>query len=155
ARSRPDHPVPLAEFEQAVAAAVARHLPPGEGRGSGGDAWYTAHLASPGGSPEGLSREEIVAALTGGTPEGEEDRPDRHGLALHVATVLAARASGQSPEAAQPADLADTVASLAAHAPGNIAWRALHRLAAGRVSPQGHWQAAAALAAGLRTLFAR
>ena len=62
-----------------------------------------------------------------------------------------------TPESERPADLVATSALLGLGAPGNIAWRALKRLrrTGDAVTELGHWRAAAILASGLRSLFAR
>ena len=77
-------------------------------------------------------------------------------LDAHVRQVLPAL-DDWTPESERPADLLATSALLGVGAPGNIAWRALNRLrrADDRVTELGRWRAAAILASGLRSLFAR
>ena len=77
-------------------------------------------------------------------------------VAAHVAQMLRAL-NGWTPESERPADLRETSALLGLGAPGNIAWRALSRLrrVGDSVTELGRWRAAAILASGLRSLFAR
>jgi hypothetical protein len=86
-------------------------------------------------------------------PSDTDDAPTR--LRAHVDLALSAIRNLTVEEA--PEDLATTVADIALHAPGNIAWRVLGRLLVPghTVSPEGRWVAAATLASGFRTLFNR
>ena len=100
-------------------------------------------------------RSTLTEALAGASAEHTaEDVP--RALDAHVEQVLTALAS-QAPETERPADLLATSALLGLGAPGNIAWRALNRLkrADDRVTELGRWRAAAILASGLRSVFAR
>ncbi len=100
-------------------------------------------------------RSTLTEALAGASPEHPaEDVP--RALAAHVEQALAALA-GRNPESERPADLLATSALLGLGAPGNIAWRALSRLrrADDRVTELGRWRAAAILASGMRSVFAR
>ena len=83
-----------------------------------------------------------------------EDVP--RALDAHVEQALTAL-DGPAPEPERPADLLATSALLGLGAPGNIAWRALNRLKRpdDRVTELGQWRAAAILASGLRSVFAR
>ncbi len=98
--------------------------------------------------------QELAVNALGRVDDLEESEPDRVlGLRLHVSNVLSPLDDASTDMAA----VAPTVAALAAHSPGNIAWRAMRTIAAGLpgVTDEGLWRAAARLAAGLRTLFVR
>ena len=100
-------------------------------------------------------RRTLVEALAGvSSDDTSVDVP--RALDVHVEQVLRALADW-TPESERPADLLATSALLGVGAPGNIAWRALNRLrrAGDRVTGLGRWRAAAILASGLRSLFAR
>ena len=115
-------------------------------RAERGGALASALLAEPSSTQAG--------ALAGVSPEHAPDVP--RALDPHVGQVLRAL-DGWTPESEPPADLLATTALLGVGAPGNIAWRALNRLrrADDRVTELGRWRAAAILASGLRSLFAR
>lgn len=101
----------------------------------------------------------IVAALKGQSDDELDDETpsvDRDQvLARHVALAL------ECPEKPQDRHVSETVradlATVAAHSPGNIAYRALARVSHGHlgVTDRGLWIAAAQLASSLRTLFGR
>ncbi|WP_085370718.1 DEAD/DEAH box helicase [Leifsonia sp. NCR5] len=80
--------------------------------------------------------------------EAANDVPDS-GVLRHVEEAMnrfeASRAESGHPD----------LARLAVHAPGNIAYRALLRIAGADTTPEGIWAAAFALADGLRRLFDR
>ena len=100
-------------------------------------------------------RNTLVEAMVGTSPEeGRVDVP--RALDAHVAQALRAL-DGWEPDSEPPADLLATSALLGLGAPGNIAWRALTRLRGtnDQVTELGLWRAAATLASGLRSLFAR
>ena len=101
-------------------------------------------------------RRSLVEALAGVAAEDQSEADIHHALDVHVGQMLRSLA-GWTPDAARPADLRKTSALLGAGAPGNIAWRALNRIrnAEGSVTDWGQWRAAAVLASGLRSLFAR
>ena len=101
------------------------------------------------------ARSTLAEAMAGPTPEHDQVGVPR-ALDAHVEQMLRALA-GETPESERPADLRETSALLGLGAPGNIAWRALSRLrrAGDRVTELGRWRAAAILASGLRSLFAR
>ena len=170
-------PVDAADAERAVAARLATDLPSGDtSLGTSSDAWYwTAALRYPGSMPAALPgsgqdlRELVIRALggdvepdedggDGGGEDGGEDGAgnDPRGLAAHVDRAFASRADDPDLPPPPP-DLAATLAALALHSPGNVAWRALHRIAHDQpaVTAGGLWAAAAVLAAGLRSLFSR
>ena len=111
-----------------------------------GSALASALLAAP--------RRTQAEALTGVSPDHTPEVP--RALDAHTEQVLRAL-GGWAPESERPADLVATTALLGVGAPGNIAWRALNRLrrADDRVTDLGRWRAAAIIASGLRSLFAR
>ena len=103
----------------------------------------------------GAHRSTLAEALSGASPEHTAEEVPR-ALDAHVEHLLSAL-GGWAPESERPADLLATSALLGLGAPGNIAWRALNRLrrAGDRVTELGRWRAAAILASGLRSVFAR
>jgi hypothetical protein len=153
-------PVDPAQLEQATAAQLAAGLPDGAtSRAAGSEAWYwAAALQRPDSLPAAANDPDLILAALRGQPEptDDEDGDDPVGLTAHIAHALHAR-TGDLQLPAAPPDLAATLATLAAHSPANIAWRALHRLVHDQpqVTPAGHWSAAAILASGLRSLFSR
>lgn len=100
-------------------------------------------------------RSTIAEVMAGPTPERDQVGVPR-AVDAHVDQMLKVL-NGWIPESERPADLRETSALLGLGAPGNIAWRALNRLrrADDSVTDLGRWRAAAILAAGLRSLFAR
>ena len=100
-------------------------------------------------------RSTLTEALAGTSPDHPAEEAPR-ALDAHVEHALTAL-GGEDPESERPSDLLATSALLALGAPGNIAWRALSRLrrADDRVTELGRWRAAAILASGLRSVFAR
>lgn len=95
-------------------------------------------------STSGLLAEGVDdAGLAGLTLRGEVEASA--GFREHVSHALGVESSARHPD----------VATLAAFAPGNIAFRALGSIADGEVTEQGVWRAAFVLAEGLRTLFNR
>lgn len=108
----------------------------------------------PGSLPQ-LNVEDVVLSLSGEVDAAEESEADEDGnLRAHVEAALATEHS--EPRALSPAVLHQLV-EIGAHAPGNIALRALGRVAeeAPSVTQDGLWKAAAVLASGLRSLFGR
>jgi hypothetical protein len=156
-------PPRTAEVERAVAAELRPERSTGPpSRAAGAEAWYwAAALRRPDSLPadpavEEPAAETIVRGLIGEVEHDDETSDDPAGLVAHVDLALRLR-RGELDFPAPPSDLAETVAAIALHSPANIAWRALGRLVHGQpdVTPAGHWLAAAVLASGLRTLFAR
>jgi hypothetical protein len=99
------------------------------------------------------ARDVAVNAL-GRVDDLDHGEPDKvHGLTMQIDKVL----SSEGDQSVSQAAVASTLAALAAHAPGSIAWRAISTIAGDLpdVTEAGRWQAAARLAAGLRTLFVR
>ena len=171
ARRHPAGPPVAAEVLADVAADLAPRLPAGRtSRATSAEAWYwIAPLRMADALPvefiDGFDRESadnsvvttLVAALGGEElTVDDEHRSDPVGLTAHVELALRTYL-GSVDVAGQPADLAETVGAIGLHGPGNIAWRALGRLLNERseVTSRGHWIAAAALSAGLRSLFGR
>lgn len=116
---------------------------------------WRAVLSWPGANP-GVALDEAVAAATSDTdaPNAEDDVST--GLLQHFQEAFAVGAGTES-VSAKPEAVADDLVAIGLHGPGNIAWRALSRLIDDHstVSPQGLWQAATVIAAGLRSLFNR
>lgn len=115
--------------------------------------WWRHAFGWQGALPGGTTEDEIVSAMRG-TDDSTQDA-DELGLRAHVAEALAGPSSTALPELDN--DEVSALADLAAHSPGNIAYRSLGRLSGESpyVTPQGHWAAAAALADALRSLFSR
>jgi hypothetical protein len=154
-----DHPGAESEVEIGKRAqkAIAPFIPiDGTSRATTAEsAYWEAALGLFGSLPDGVGRADvIVAALMGQSDAEEADAPSR--LTLHVELALSSL-EAQSISADIPPDLSTTVAELGLHSPGNIAWRALGRLLrpGHRVTPAGHWKAAATLGSGFRSLFNR
>lgn len=149
--------------EQAVAADV-RDAVRGRARARGsateGSAWVEALGRAD--SQPGLTLEEIARAMSGQEADEDDDGPAN--LSRHVEEAKQAPQRRGAQVVAPEIDR--TVARLAVHSPGNIAYRSLLRICgdpAGpgaaedgtEVSAEGLWAAAAVLAAGLRSLFSR
>ena len=98
----------------------------------------------------------LADALRGASPDHWPDEERGEALVAHVSHLQEALGDW-TPESERPTDLVATAALLGLGAPGNIAWRALKRLRRTDdvVTELGHWRAAAILASGLRSLFAR
>lgn len=120
---------------------IRERLPAGEGEAE--QAWE-ALFTRPGYLPEslvGLSAEDLLAS--------DDDNARVTGLMEHARTAL---------DVAQTVERVldhDDLPLLAAHAPGNIAYRALRGLAGMTATPAGIWRAALKLARGIRLLFNR
>lgn len=91
----------------------------------------------------------MTEAMSGGTEDAESDDVPG-GLREHVKVALGMLGD----EGAQDHE---DVPLLALHGPGNVAWRAFHRLRLEEddVTPAGHWRAAAIVANAFRSLFGR
>lgn len=127
--------------------------------------WFEA-LRRPDSFPDGLTLEHVLSAV-GGAPDGDDDRADqpadasgRDGShndlrAHHVELALKIRGAQQDRRI--PDETRASVAHVAAHSPGNVAYRALQRVAWGQpaVTKLGLWSAAARVSSALRTLFSR
>lgn len=94
-----------------------------------------------------------TALATAGSDAGSPEEGNR-GLQAHIEEALRLRSE---PSGVDPAGAAAIVALIGAHAPGNIAWRALRRMtgASTDITDEGLWTAAATLASALRALFNR
>lgn len=122
--------------------------------------WFEA-LRRDDSCPCGLGETEILHALRGGDDSekgdayGEEplERHDR--MEKHVQLALEVR--GKHQDRRVTAAVLDRMADVAAHSPGNIAYRALSRIAWRHpgVTEKGLWLAAARLSSAFRTLFSR
>ncbi len=137
---------PLAAARQAGAMVSAEHLTQQldarlAGAPGAAQAWE-ASFATPGALPAGLADASPQDLAAGGD---EED-----GSAGLIEHIRLARATASVVPHTHP-----ELASLAAHAPGNIAWRALHGIAGEGATKEGLWRAAFELADGIRTLFNR
>lgn len=127
--------------------------------------WFEA-LRRPDSFPDGLTLEHVLSAV-GGAPDGDDDRADqpadasgRDGShndlrAHHVELALKIRGAEQDRRI--PDETRASVALVAAHGPGNVAYRALHRVAWDQpaVTTLGLWSASARVSSALRTLFSR
>ena len=135
-----------AERAEERAAGLLRGTPGSE---PAANAW-SAFFATAQSAPERLRVADLAAALQPKLVAGD-GQVGESGVAMvpHVELALATR----STEATWHPDLP----SLALHAPGNIAWRALGRIRrpGDAVTEAGHWRAAALLANALRSLFNR
>jgi hypothetical protein len=127
-------------------------------RGTAGESSYWVEaLGRPGSILEEISPEEMAVALSGQVEADadDEEAEDPGNLRLHIDAALdAPHRRGSGPIAT---DLAVTLADIAAHSPGNIAYRSLARLttADDTITDAGLWRAAAVLSSTLRSLFAR
>jgi hypothetical protein len=162
ARRRPESVMPLAEVEADVrdelmrAAAFELSLPRQAREASAWEAVFRWSGAGP--SPE-LGDLAVVDALSGSRTSDEvEETETSTGLGRHVdvARTEIASADGRRGSGCPPY-LQNDLVTLAMHAPGNVAWRALGRVLdeTSNVTEDGRWQAAAVLSAGLRSLFNR
>lgn len=136
--------------------------PDGSAIESAAEAWHwLAAFRLPGAVPPELVDDphQLTVALAGGLAAAGDDadevaeEPQR--LRAHIDLAIDTGAAVEPPE--RPVDLAETVAAIGLHGPGNVAWRALARqLGDGHtVTEAGHWSAAATIAAGFRSLFNR
>jgi hypothetical protein len=163
ARTTPGTPPTLDELHTALEARLQARLPPnGTNRATTADAWYwAAALQYPNPLPPGTDPETITGSFVGRDDSDEntdDDTDDHAGIAAHVTLALSAIDNAVDLPRDPPPDLTATVTQLGAHAPGNIAWRAVQRLLADThhtVTPAGQWHAACLIANGLRTLFNR
>ncbi len=96
----------------------------------------------------------LVIESLGTSASDTNDASGQHGLAAHVDAAYELASRGKDIEIAS---VAPTVATLAAHSPANIAWRALRRISRDHaaVTEIGLWRAAATMASSFRTLFNR
>lgn len=156
-------------------AAVVRQLraqhPQGSDSESGGPAathWFEA-LRRPDSFPDGLTLEHVQNAV-GGASDGDDDRAEQPAdadaqegatrehsnlRARHVELAVKIRGAAQDRHVTD--ETRASVAQVAAHSPGNVAYRALHRVTWDQpaVTDLGLWTAAARVSSALRTLFSR
>ncbi|MEV6373565.1 DEAD/DEAH box helicase [Micromonospora musae] len=118
---------------------------------------WRAVLGWPGADPGVSLGPAVEAATTGADPEGDVDSDLQTGLARHFQEALAVAAAFGEPISASPDAAVDDLVAIGLHGPGNIAWRALSRLANddSTVTPEALWRAATIVAASLRSLFNR
>jgi hypothetical protein len=184
ARTQPDRAIGSGPAIREVIKRLSPFLPPGS-IGPVDESHWRAVLGWPGAVPDGLADRPaaVSAALAhadvdgsgdggpgaggsdGGGPDAGESGLDQaaeqsersRGVRAHVQLALDTAGGLPQPAARTEIDLLTSVAAIATHAPGNIAYRALSRVlgADHQVSPEGLWTAAATLAAGLRSLFNR
>lgn len=149
ARAHPDSPI-------STDAAISRTRAQIAGGSTADEAWR-AFFSRPGAAPDGLALVDIASALgaRGGGESFDLDESDGEGrvgrgLETHASLAISV---GQTSDPSDHPHLAE----LAVHSPGNIAFRALHRIRQpdDETTDRGHWIAAAQLSNGLRTLFNR
>lgn len=167
ARTCADRLLHRADIEDAVVRALRGDSPKKSPGGEGGNSAqvWDVYLSAPGALPGALAvnwpekRSAVVEALTG--VDDSDDEVDHAELAsrdkgLTANVDAAVEALLEAPQGL-PTDRQQVreLAQLAMHSPGNIAWRALDRIVVegGEVTPEGHWRAAAMIAAGLRAKF--
>ena len=161
ARTRPHRPVVTAVAEREVVRRLSPLLPRASVGPAGDSAHWHAVFSWPGALPGLLvTPAQMAEALAGeeAADSGQHDAAERS-RGLHAHIRLAVEATGSTPQTAvgDRGELLNTLAAIAAHAPGNIAYRSLTRVLGQdpNVSDVGLWKAAATLAAGLRSLFNR
>lgn len=125
---------------------VARSLPPPEAEARAWDAFFSIR----GHTPAGTDARSLVLSAIGddGDTAIETGEPDS-GVLRHVEEAI--RRAQESPQEIGHTDLP----RFAMHSPGNVAFRALQRVAGPEATPQGIWAAAFTVADGLRRLFDR
>ena len=142
ARLHAGAPVSAVMAEEGVAASLG-------GEEASTQAWQ-AFFRMPGAVPTGLTAFDLTAALGARGAESDEDLQSSAGLQAHVDAAFVA---------SQPGTVLshESLARLALHSPGNIAYRALSRLRTtdDATTEKGLWNAAALLSNGLRSLFNR
>jgi hypothetical protein len=161
ARTRPNGTITAGAAVREVMRRLSPLLP-GASVGPAGDgAQWRAVLGWPGALPELLIEPiQIAKALTGEEAPGSdtyEVAERSRGLLAHVRLAVEVADGPPQPAADDRNQLLKVLAVIAAHSPGNIAYRSLTRvLSPGhKVTDVGLWEAAATLAAGLRSLFNR
>lgn len=159
----------------ALVAAVVEQLrsepstdPEAEQTGAAASHWFEA-LRRVDSSPDGLTVQQAQDAL-GGSSDGDDEPTDTPGdastlegvarerndlLRRHVQLALATRGAPQDRHVTDATWTA--IARVAAHGPGNAAYRALQRVTHDQqaVTDIGLWTAAAHISSGFRTLFSR
>lgn len=155
ARANPRRTRPLNEVERDVQRSLARSSPPSPSAPNHPAEAWEAFFRWPGAAlPQRFPAELATAALGGHEGDGDESGT---GLLRHVNTAIDVAFEADQSISGSLEGVVDDLVSLALHSPGNIAWRALDRLReeSWKVTEIGHWQAAATVANGLRSLFNR
>lgn len=161
ARAHPDRTLSAPAAIRDVVARLSPNLPTASVGPAGDGAHWRALLAWPGALPELVFRPlQLVEALSGEEArdsDGAAAAAYSKGLQAHVRLALETGGQAPQPAASSRAELLATLAALALHSPGNIAYRALTRILGANhaTTEAGRWEAAATLAAGLRSLFNR
>ena len=153
ARAEPDRTMTLAEVEAACRARLRDLFPKAlhDPKHTGESQPWRAVLRWPGAGPgDWLTVDDAAAAMH--DPESTEDA--YQGLRRHVEQAFAVMAE-HGPVCARAEDILDDLVAIGMHAPANVAWRGLRRLANDSISEGQLWYSAAAIADGLRTLFNR
>lgn len=159
ARRVPDRRLTLPQLRNGLRTQL-RHLIPASMTSikfSGAVEPWRAFTSFPGAIPEGLDQDSAAQAMAGRRLEDDaRDDSGYRGLDIHVQAVFDAAGSATSAGRRIP-DILDDLLLLGMAGPGNVAWRSLGRLLSGshRVTPAGHWKAAALVANGIRSLFNR
>ena len=162
ARTRPNQAITVAAAEREVARRLSPILPRGGVVPAGDGAHWRAVLAWPGALPELLVNPAQVAeamASEEAADAADMDQSAAHSRGLHAHISLALDTINGPLQSAvgDRNELLSTLGAIATHSPANIAYRSLTRVLGPdhRVSEVALWEAAATLAAGLRSLFNR
>lgn len=156
ARGRAPELLEREQLEADIRQALEAQVEPAAVRGT---AAWDSYFRWPGASPDDMDV-DMLLDLSG---LSDDDRPEEagstdpaDGYAAHVELALEVAQESSGPSLGG-AGVAPDIVRLAAHAPGNVAWRALSRILrdGDSVSPAEHWRAAAHLSAALRSLFNR
>ena len=164
-RQSPDG-LDAAQFQAYVVDLLRRdHVaePDADPSGPSASHWYEA-LRRLDSRPDQLTEAQAQEALSGsaevpdGRPDDESDPESSTAgnlLGRHIQLAFKIRGAAQDRRVTD--QTVATIADVAAHSPGNIAYRALRRLVAEQpeVTEVGLWRAAARISAALRTLFSR
>ncbi|SDC03308.1 hypothetical protein GA0111570_11512 [Raineyella antarctica] len=124
--------------------------------------WFEA-LRRADSTPDGMTTSRIQEASSGESPDEPEhssDGPDtgrQSGERQQHHLDLALRIRGQQQDRTVTEEALARIAEVAAHSPGNAAYRALSRIAGGqaKVTKEGLWLAAVRVSSAFRTLFTR
>ena len=161
ARARPDRASTAAVVIQRVVERLAPQLSRMSGGTAGDGAHWSALLAWPGALPELLVRPAQIAEALAGEEAPDSDKAEAaarsRGLQAHVSLAVETINGPQPSVSGDSDEFLSTLATIATHSPGNIAYRSLTRILGvdHEVSDVRLWEAAATLAAGLRSLFNR
>jgi hypothetical protein len=160
ARSTPDGILSQTQAERHMAELLNRRLDPSNIGPAGDGMEWRAVLSWPGAIPTDLPASRIIEILgTAATDEADSEPVANtpRGVQAHVRLAFEAARGLPHPASNDKNALSAALSSLALHAPGNIAYRALSRVFGDdhTVTEVGHWVAAATLAGGMRSLFNR